>query len=82
MFALPLPSALKITSITRLTNGTVRLEGLGLANRLHALEASPDLGPEGFDFLANVTPDANGVWHYEDAEAAELTKRFYRLVLP
>ena len=62
-------------------NGTILLEGLGVPNGLHRMQASVDLSSGSFFDLATATADADGLLQYEDA-AAGLTKRFYRLASP
>ena len=69
-----------ITSITY-DGGYVTLEGTGIANSEHTLEASPDLGPDSFDLLIHVTPGIDGIWMHQD-DAALFDQRFYRLTLP
>jgi hypothetical protein len=75
------PTQLKILSIARLPNGHAVLNCQGAANRLNIIQWSPDL-VSGFQFLARVPGDANGLFHYEDATATGETKRFYRLASP
>lgn len=72
---------LTILSITRIGNGPIVLEGLGVTNGVHRIQASADLSPGSFFDLATATADAAGLLHYEDA-AAGLTQRFYRLAFP
>lgn len=73
---------LKITSITRLSGGAMRLQGTGVPNTLHTIQSSDDLGADGFGFLVNVTPTGAGVWQHDDGTAIGEPKRFYRLTLP
>jgi CSLREA domain-containing protein len=73
-----------IASITRLPNGHIYLQCFGAPKQVNILEASPDLSRGSF---APINPppasaDAAGAFHYDDANAASLTKRFYRLTLP
>jgi len=77
--AAPLPAELQITSITRLANGHILLQGIGLANNAYRLEASPDLSAGSFEFLAAVNSDSSGLIGFEDADAANFDRRFYRL---
>ncbi len=75
--------ALKITAISRLTNGHVILQCLGLPNQVNTLQGSPDLSPLSFVALSPpVAADATGAFQYDDAGAVGLTKRFYRLAFP
>jgi CSLREA domain-containing protein len=77
---------LRITSITRLTNGHIVLHGVGVPNGTHTVQASPDLSPNSFSPIATgptgVTADATGALQYNDAGAVGLTKGFYRLSFP
>jgi hypothetical protein len=84
VLALSVPSstAIKITSITRLPNGHIMLQAIGIPNRDHTIKASPDLRGSSFDYVATVTADTNGVLQYEDSDATSLTQRFYRLTIP
>lgn len=85
VFAFPIPvppGAVQITSIERSPEGDIVLRGTGVPESDHTLQASPDLGPDSFAFLATVRTDATGAWQYEDGAAADLTKRFYRLLYP
>ncbi len=73
---------LKITSIIHLANGHISLQGLGVANSLHTIQAASDPSAGGFSFLGSATCNASGVVLYDDAGAAGLTRRFYRLTFP
>jgi CSLREA domain-containing protein len=75
---------LRITSIARLANGHVVLQCLGLPNQVNDLQVSPDLKPGTFMTISPLPGAASntGAFQYDDANAAGLTKRFYRLVLP
>lgn len=75
-------SILKITSVIRLTNGHITLDGLGLPAAIYTVQASPDLSPGSFAKIGTTTADATALWHYDDAGAVGLTKRFYRLTFP
>ena len=76
----PVP-VLKITAISRLQDGHIRLDCLGLPNQPNRVEASADL--IGFPTtLGTVTPNATGVFQFEDTDAGNFTKRFYRLAVP
>lgn len=73
----------KILSIARLENGRILLRCAGVPNQAYLVQASPDLVtrfarlPDG-----DVTADGNGVFQYEDTNATNFEKRFYRLALP
>jgi len=73
---------LRITSITRLANGHILLQGIGIPSHLHTIEASPDLSPNSFGGIGTANANATGGLQYDDADAIGLTKRFYRLAFP
>jgi uncharacterized delta-60 repeat protein len=73
---------LKLLSIARIPNGPAAIEGLGIPNRLHTVEGSSNLNAGSFVPLGPVTPNASGQWHFDDAGASALNRRFYRLVAP
>jgi hypothetical protein len=74
---------MRITSITRLANGHVALQGIGVPNGTHTIHASPDLSPNSFAPLpGTATANGTGVLQYDDAGAVGLTKRFYRVSFP
>ena len=75
-------SALRITSITRPANGSIVLQGVGLPNALHTVQAS--LMPDGASFvgIAPIFSDASGNLAYQDDDAPSLVKRFYRFTFP
>jgi predicted outer membrane repeat protein len=75
---------LRITSITRLANGHIVLQCIGVANQVNDLQVSPDLSPGSFMEISPlpVAADPTGAFTYNDAGAAGPTKRFYRLAFP
>jgi hypothetical protein len=73
---------LRITAITRLTNGHILVQGTGAASTGYGIEASPDLSPGSFVRLAPVNSDGTGLLQYEDTAAGNFTKRFYRFTFP
>ena len=73
---------LKITSIARLGNGHLSLQGLGVANSLHTIQAASYPSAGSFSFLGSATSNASGVVLYDDAGAVGLTRRFYQLTFP
>ena len=75
------PSELKIISITRLANGHIVLQCLGVPNQLNSVQASPDLIIP-FTNLASMMANVTGAFQYEDMDAGNFTKRFYRLAFP
>jgi hypothetical protein len=83
-FWFTLVPSLKIISITRLANGHILLWCMGVPNNVNHLQTSSDLSPGSFVTISPAPPaaDASGAFQYDDAAAAGLTKRFYRLAFP
>lgn len=73
---------LGITSITRLSSTTVRLQGLGVPGIAHSLQRSADLSSNSFGSPVSISPNAEGFWQYDDTTLSGVTKRFYRLARP
>lgn len=73
---------LQITSIQRLGNGHMLLNGIGVPSSAHTLQKSSVLSPAAFGPLDGVTTDSAGNWQYEDTTAGSATNRFYRLSYP
>jgi hypothetical protein len=74
-------SPLRITSIVRLTNGHIVLQGIGVPNGAHTLQILPDLG-SGTPTSVPLSANGTGSIQYDDTNAVGLTKRFYRLAYP
>jgi hypothetical protein len=74
--------AIRITSISRLTNRHIMLQALGIPNGVHHVQASPDLNPSNFANIGTATADSTGALQFDDAGAVSLTKRFYRVTFP
>jgi hypothetical protein len=74
--------ALRITSIVRLANGHVVLQGVGVPGAAHTFERSPGLVPVAFGTPAVVMANSAGVLQYEDTTATGLMSAFYRLTFP
>ncbi len=72
---------LRITAITRLTNGHVFLEAIGVPNMQHSIQAN-DLSPSNFSTIGTASADSIGGLQYDDASAVGQTRRFYRLTFP
>ncbi len=72
---------LRITAITHLANGHIVVQGTGAPSTGYGIEASPDLSPNSFVRLNSVS-NVNGALQYEDTQAGNFTKRFYRFVFP
>jgi len=73
---------LRTTAITRLTGGHIRVEGTGAPNTAYHIEFSPDLSPGSFGSPQPVNSSPTGALQYEDTDAGNFTKRFYRFTYP
>jgi hypothetical protein len=81
---LPVPVSLKITSIARLTNGHIVLQGLGVAGAVHTIQRSTTT-PAAESFSGSLSPttaDGAGVINFEDMTSTGLETGFYRLTYP
>ena len=68
-------TALKITSMTRLPNAHVLLQGRGTPNRPHTVEASPDLSPNSFVALPDlIMADGTGALQHDDVSADRIDR--------
>jgi hypothetical protein len=72
---------LRITAITRLTGGHILVQGIGAPSTAYTIKASPDLSPNSFQPLGPVT-NTNGALQYEDTDAGNFSRRFYRFTFP
>lgn len=70
---------LRITAVTR-TNGQLRLQGTGVANRVYKVETSPDLSSDSFVPIDSATADAVGALDYSTPAGGG--KAFYRFSYP
>jgi hypothetical protein len=77
---------LHITAITRLTTagheGHMLVQGTGAPNTAYHIAFSLDLSPGSFGSPQPVTSDPNGVLLYEDVNAGNFSRRFYRFTYP
>jgi hypothetical protein len=73
------PVRFQVTSIAR-ANGSVTIQGVGLANSVYTIKASPDLGPNSFVAIGTATTDGSGVWQFTDTGVNG--KRFYQATYP
>lgn len=71
-----------ITTIKRLPDGTIRLEGIGVPNHSHTIETAVTPNTRSFSPLATVTPNDAGLVEFDDASAMKLPTRFYRISFP
>jgi hypothetical protein len=58
------------------------VQGTGAPNTPYHIEFSPDLSPNSFGSPQPVNSDANGALQYEDINAGNLSRRFYRFTYP
>jgi hypothetical protein len=72
----------KVKSITRLTNHHMLLNCLGAPSLLNHIQASPDLSSGSFVTLGAASADSGGNFQFEDANAGNFTRRFYRVAVP
>lgn len=75
------PAELSITSIARGMGDNIVVQGFGSPNHLNTVEASPDLITP-FEPIASVLAGPDGALQYEDPDAGNFDKRFYRFSLP
>ena len=77
------PNALRITSITRLANGHIVLQGIGVPGAVHTVQRSLTTpAAASLGFLASTTANGSGLIHFTDTTSSGLTKAFYRLTFP
>ncbi len=74
--------SLRILSIVRLTNGHVTLQGSGLVNSVHRIEASIDPNSNNFFSIGTAMANGSGALEYHDSTAVGWPKQFYRLRFP
>ncbi len=73
---------LKIVSITLLANGHISLQGLGVPNSVHSIQAASDPDARSFLGIGTALSNGSGALQYDDSGAVGLIKRFYRLAFP
>jgi autotransporter-associated beta strand protein len=72
-----------LSSITALSNGQVRIEGLGIGGVVYSIQAASNLNPVIlWTPVGNGTGNANGIYQYLDTSAPQRPMRFYRAVSP
>jgi hypothetical protein len=70
----------KITKLVRASGGSTQLQFLGEPLQRYAVQCSTDL--KTWTTLDTRTADADGMIEYEEADAAKLPARFYRIATP
>jgi hypothetical protein len=73
---------IRITAITRLTNGHIVVEGTGAPLTAYHIEASQNPSPNSFVPLSPVSSNNTGGLQYEDGQAGSFAQRFYRFTYP
>ena len=79
--AMSWPALLKITRLTKSLSSHGIIAGEATPLGSVDIQASPDLVAP-FVTIGSVTANANGAFEFEDADAAGMSKRFYRAVYP
>jgi uncharacterized repeat protein (TIGR03803 family) len=72
--------AFKLTSIERLANGNMHIQGVGVPLAAHALEATGELLLQPFSAIGQAIADSEGRFSFTDTNAASFSSRFYRAV--
>ncbi len=75
-------TTLRFTSFTRLPNGHVSMEGIGVPNAAHTIGRSSTLDASGFIPFPPTTADGSGLIRFTDTTSANLARAFYRLAFP
>jgi hypothetical protein len=70
-----------ILSTTRLSGGTLRVQGKGVPNTIYTIQASPNL-VQAFAAIGTAVSAADGTFQYDDTTASGFTQRFYRVKTP
>ncbi len=78
----PVGAALQIITESKLANGHISIQGLGVPLRTNTLQASPDLKTSFFAAIGTVVPAADGTFTFDDPNASLFPQRFYRLAFP
>jgi hypothetical protein len=75
-------NVLAITSLKRLSNGTIHLEGVGVPNHSHTIQTAMNPNGASFSPFTNATADDTGALMFDDTSAVNLQTKFYRFTLP
>jgi len=73
-----MPPQISVTSISVQTNGHVVLQCRGVPNRSHTVYMTADLN-QAFTPLATIVAGADGTFEYEEVNAVDAARRFYRV---
>lgn len=78
---LPILPPLAITDVSILDNGAILVRGTGGASQSYGIEATSDLKAP-FERIATVIASSTGILEYQDLDAGNFARRFYRFVYP
>ena len=70
-----------VSSLARISNRVMRLQGAGVPGKTYSLQSSSNLTSGSFGHHATIIPGSNGLWQYDD-DVENAVRRFYRLRLP
>ena len=70
-----------VLSTTRLSGGTVRVQGKGVPNTMYTIQACPNLA-QAFAMIGTTVSAADGTFQYDDTNASGFPQRFYRVKTP
>jgi uncharacterized repeat protein (TIGR03803 family) len=80
VYRLGLPQ-IGIKHLEKMPNGGIRIRGMGMPLEMHSVRATGDLSRP-MTTIATVPADAEGEITFDDPDAANHERRFYRIVLP
>jgi predicted outer membrane repeat protein len=72
----------RFTSIAPLTDNSIQLEGAGLSNLTHTIQANSNLNTTNWTSIGTAPADGSGVFSFTDTNAPLFPMRFYRAVSP
>ena len=75
------PATLEIVSATRLSNGQMSFECIGVPNAVNRIEAEADITAT-YTTLLSVNVDSTGHFQFTDSNATAFGRRFYRVAYP
>ena len=75
------PATLEIVSATRLSNGQMSFECIGVPNAVNRIEAAADITAT-YTTLLSVNVDSTGHFQFTDSNATAFGRRFYRVAYP
>jgi Matrixin len=75
------PARLEIVSATRLSNGQMSFQCIGVPNAVNRIEATADITAT-YTTLLSVNVDSTGHFQFTDSNATAFGRRFYRVACP